>query len=209
MLQDNRKPRMVLHNKSKNSLSLEDDKDKDIKSKENLDGNGLTRDRIEEDKVMDAVSSAIIGSLCAYVNEFGTPSQKRQTSLVVGSIFKVFETQQENRNVKRSNENEIKVDWQELRQRLHHISGEWLWLHATNHFKLCIAEQMQIPSHLLEKGLHVERPKTVDRKNKGKGDGTIGNEDTKRNSEYQSNVNNKYYFMEPDGNALDPKSVKN
>lgn len=49
------------------------------------------------------------------------------------------------------------VDWKDLRQRLYSISGDWLWLHATNHWKLKVAPQIIIRPELIEKALYVEQ----------------------------------------------------
>lgn len=128
---------------------------------------------IKHDAALDAVFGAILGCVCAYLIEYGTNEQRKRTHEIIHEIRTSREKQAQgkpqhqsekkgkntqvedaklNNELDEKNKNET-FDWFSLQKRIYDVSGEFLWMHAINHWKVNMAPQMNIPEYVFEKAL--------------------------------------------------------
>ena len=135
-----------------------------------------------EDAALDAVSGVTLGSLCTYVHTFGTPHQKEKVNEMRKMMFDFEEQEDKDATSKKILENGDsvpQVDWRKYRQQLYDVSGDWLWLHATNHWRTKVSPQMNIPERLLEMALLVDKSTSnyTDITNENSDGGALQNKD--------------------------------
>eukprot|EP00550_Attheya_septentrionalis_P003851 CAMPEP_0198286254 /NCGR_PEP_ID=MMETSP1449-20131203/5381_1 /TAXON_ID=420275 /ORGANISM="Attheya septentrionalis, Strain CCMP2084" /LENGTH=211 /DNA_ID=CAMNT_0043983941 /DNA_START=178 /DNA_END=813 /DNA_ORIENTATION=- len=97
------------------------------------------------DTALKAVSASAFGSICAYVQEYGTPLQKIKCQAVVQKLLNM-QTIKKGLPVQQP-------DWSILRQNLYSLAGDWLWRHAANHWRVQAASE--IPHILQEYALRI------------------------------------------------------
>ena len=94
---------------------------------------------------IEALSGSVMGTLCGYVEQFGTKSQKLGTAALVQ---KIRQHKKKGREI---------VPWSKYRQELFEICGDWLWLHATNFWRMYEAPKMRVPIVVQQKVLDVTK----------------------------------------------------
>lgn len=117
-----------------------------------------------EKLIYENLSGAAFGSLCSYIRKFGSPYQVNHINDIVASLVSGG-TQERSTDGKARNKpkerarRDVAPNWKMLRQRAYELAGDWLWLHAVNHYRSKIAPQMQIPHVLLDMVLSVDAVK--------------------------------------------------
>ena len=102
-----------------------------------------------EKQILENLSAAVFGNLCEYIRLFGSPYQILHIKEMLNNVLS-DQTHTTTRDV---------AYWKRLRQSAYELAGDWLWMHATNHYRVKIAPQMKIPNELLGTLLSVDHIK--------------------------------------------------
>ena len=125
----------------------------------------------------DTVSGFAFGSLLSYVKEFGTPHQSSRAGNILNYMqrrpgrrkdaldaaaserISISNAHEDIGNMTKGSAARDGHYWQDLRQILYEISGDWLWRQACHNFRTTVAAKMaNIPEALREDALGVKKP---------------------------------------------------